>query len=286
VILATLAWFGAGTPAFADNLRLRSPEGLFLNAELHRGDPQRPAIVVLHGFLQTREFLTTQSIIHSLSQLGYTVVAPNLSFGVSDRRQSLQCQAPHKHRFEDDLRELDVWVDWLRRQGYAQIILVGHSWGSQHGIGYAETRSEAPIAAVVAISLVRAEQPAAVRARQDRQAETRLARRDMSLQPYALGFCKQFMATPQSYLSYARWDDARVAASLERLQERRLPVYAVIGSGDRRIDDEWMQQLRRRTAQVTVIEGANHFFSSIHEFELNDRLETILAQAGAPVTQR
>jgi surfactin synthase thioesterase subunit len=92
------------------------------------------------------------------------------------------------------------------------------------------------------------------------------------------------MATPPSYLSYARWDDARVIASLTRLQERKLPVYAVIGSKDNRIDDEWMKALRQHAAQVDVIEGANHFFSSIHEFDLSDQLEAILAKIGAPVS--
>lgn len=284
------AWIGAAalmlcvmSPAgHADILRLKSPDGAYLNAEHHRGDPRRPAVVVLHGFLQTREFLTTQSIINSLVTLGYTVLAPNFSLGVSDRRQSTQCQAPHKHRFGDDLREVDFWVEWLRHRGHPGVILVGHSWGSQHSLGYAETYPWAPVTAVIAISLVRVEQPAAVRARQISQAEARAARRDRSLQPYALSFCKAYMATPQSYLSYARWDDTRVVESLTRLQERKLPVYAVVGSRDKRIDDEWVQVLHRHTSQTTVIDGANHFFSSVHEFELNDRIETLIAGIGAP----
>jgi pimeloyl-ACP methyl ester carboxylesterase len=137
------------------------------------------------------------------------------------------------------------------------------------------------VAAVIAIGLVRAEQPADVRAKQIGQAEARAARRDASLQPYALSFCKAYMATPQSYLSYARWDDARVIESLTQLKERKLPVYAVVGNRDKRIDD-WVQVLRRHTAQTTVIDGANHFFSSVHEFELNDRLEALIARIDAP----
>lgn len=277
---------GIHTVGYADTLRLRSPAGKFLNADYLRGDPKRPAIVVLHGFLQTYDFLTTQSIIHSLSSLGYTVVGPNLSLGVPDRRQSMQCQAPHNHRLDDDLREIDFWVEWLHRQGYARVILVGHSWGSQHGLAYVEAYPKAPVAAVVAVSLVRAEQKAAVRAGQIADAEARLARHDQSLQPYALSFCKTFMASPRSYLSYARWGDRRVMDSLARLQERKLPVYVVIGSADNRIDDAWMKELRHRAYQVSVIEGANHFFSSIHEFDLSDRLEAILAQLSAPVAQK
>ena len=107
--LTVLVLCGVSPAGHADTLRLKSPDGKYLNAEHHQGDRRRPAMLVLHGFLQTREFLATQSIISSLSTLGYTVIAPNLSLGVSDRRQSMQCQAPHKHRFDDDLREVGFW---------------------------------------------------------------------------------------------------------------------------------------------------------------------------------
>ncbi len=86
VAFVVLILFGAHTTGFAESLRLRSPDGKSLNAEYLRGDARRPAIVVLHGFLQTHEFLATQSIINSLSALGYTVIGPNLSLGVPDRR--------------------------------------------------------------------------------------------------------------------------------------------------------------------------------------------------------
>lgn len=283
IALVILILFSANTAGYAETLRLRSPDGKYLNAEYHRGDTKRPAIVVLHGFLQTYEFLTTQSIINSLSMLGYTIIGPNLSLGISDRRQSMQCQAPHSHSFNDDLHEIDFWIGWLREQGYSHFIIVGHSWGSQHGLGYVEAYPKAPVSAVIAVSLVRAEQAANIRAKQVAEAQDRAARRDQSLQPYALSFCKTFMAAPQSYLSYARWDDARVIGSLTRLQERKVPVYVVIGSEDNRVDDEWVRELRHHATQVSVIEGANHFFSSTHEFDLSDQLEAILAQIGTPV---
>lgn len=282
VALVILMLFSASTVGYADTLRLQAPDGKYLTAEHHRGDVRRPAILVLHGFLQTNEFQTTQSLISNLSMLGYTILGPNFSLGISDRRQSLQCQASHNHSFDDDLREIDFWVKWLRSQGHSQVIIVGHSWGSQHALGYVEAYPQAPVAAVIGVSLVRAEQATAVQARQVTKAETRAARHDTSLQPYALSFCKTFMATPRSYLSYVRWDDKHVIDSLARLQERKLPVYVVIGSKDNRVDADWVLELRRHVAQVTVIEGANHFFSSVHEFNLSDRLEAILAQIAAP----
>jgi pimeloyl-ACP methyl ester carboxylesterase len=280
--VAILLLAGASFAAHAEILRLQGPDGKYLTAEHERGDTKRPALLVLHGFLQTHEFQTTQSLISNLSMLGYTVLGPNLSLGISDRRQSMQCQAPHKHIFDDDLREIDFWVQWLRKQGHRDVILVGHSWGSQHGLGYVEAHPEAPVSAVIAISLVRVEQGTAVRAKQISVAQARAARHDKSLKPYALSFCKVFMAAPESYLSYARWDDARVFDSLTRLQQRKVPVYAIVGNKDNRVDDEWIRELGRHVAQLSVIEGANHFFSSVHEFDLIERLETLLTRISKP----
>ncbi|MHB8623832.1 MAG: alpha/beta hydrolase [Sulfuricaulis sp.] len=284
--LVILILFSSSRSGYAETLHLQAPDGKYLNAEYHRGDAKRPAIVVLHGFLQTYEFLTTQGIINSLSMLGYTVIGPNLSLGISDRQQSMQCQAPHNHNFNDDLREIDFWVQWLRKQGYAHVIIVGHSWGSQHGLGYVDAYPQAPVSAVIAVSLVRTEQAEKVHAKQVREAEQRAARHDLSLQPYALSFCTTFMATPRSYLSYARWDDARVIDTLTRLQARQVPVYVVLGSEDNRIDSKWVKEVRRHVAQVSVIKGANHFFSSTFEFDLSDQLEAILGWINPPANKK
>ncbi len=268
-------------PGLAEGLRLSSPDGKPLNAEYQAGDTRRPAILVLHGFLQTRDFLTTQSIINGLSSAGNAILSPNLSLGVPDRQQSMQCQAPHQNTFEGDLREIDLWVQWLRQQGYPSVIIVGHSWGSQHGLGYADAYPKTPIAALVSVSLVRTEQTAQVIARQTVAAKARMAQQDAALKPYALSFCKEYMARPESYLSYARWSDAHVLDVLARLKQRRVPVYVVLGSQDNRSDSAWVKKLSTRSNQVSVIDGANHFFSSLHEFELNERLEAILIQLNA-----
>lgn len=272
-------------PVQAEGLHLTSADGKPLNAEYQSGDARRPAVLVLHGFLQTREFLTTQSIINGLSSMGNGILSPNLSLGVADRQQSMQCQAPHHNTFEDDLREIDVWVQWLRKQGYPSVIIVGHSWGSQHGVGYADAYPRAPIAAVVGVSLVRTEQTPQATARQSAAARGRLTRKDASLKPYALSYCKEYMAKPETYLSYARWSDAHVLDVLARLKKRQVPVYVLLGSEDKRSDNAWAKALRVSASEVLVIEGANHFFSSLHEFELSERLEVILARLNAAAKQ-
>ena len=275
-LLGLLLGLGLALETRAEPVRVQLASGLAVNAEFRAGAADKPAVLVLHGFLQTYDFMATMNIVNGLSALDFTVLAPNLSLGVPDRRQSMQCNAAHAHTFDGDLAEIDFWIQWLNKQGHRSVILVGHSWGSQHSLGYSVTRPDAPIVAVIAISLVRSHQSDVLLAQQGEKARERLARDNKSLKAYGLSFCKEYMATPASYLSYANWDDRHVLEVLSRLQTRDVPVHIILGEKDRRIDEAWIDALQPRVRGLSVIDGANHFFSHVSEFDLNERLEQIM----------
>jgi pimeloyl-ACP methyl ester carboxylesterase len=272
-LMMTVGWYGR---LYAEPVSEKLPSGLNANAEYIPGNIAKPAILVLHGFLQTYEFLATRNIVNGLSEMDFTVLAPNLSLGVPDRKQSKQCQAAHATGFQDDLAEIEYWIKWLKQHGHTNIIMVGHSWGSQHALGYKVQHPNVPISAIIAISLVRSHQENDIHLQQIKAARKRQEQADSSLQPYKLSFCKDFMATPGSYLSYAEWNDEKVLDALKQLKIQKVPVYSIIGGADKRIDQQWVQQLSPLVTRVTVIDGANHFFSHMYEFDLKDQLDMIL----------
>lgn len=265
-------------PIQAERVHLILPDGRAVNGEYQQGVKAKPAMLVLHGFLQTYEFMSTRNIVNGLAAQGYSVLAPNLSLGVPNRQQSAQCTAVHSHTLESDLQEIAFWIEWLKQAGHTSVILIGHSWGSQHALAYLATQPDPVVKAAIAISLVRMHQSPTQNAEQTQLAQQRIAAKDKGLHPYALSFCKQYMATAESYLSYARWDDMRVMAVLSQLQKSQMPVYIIIGSADKRIDAQWLEDLQPYVTKLAVVDGANHFFSHVYEFDLNDRLESILAE--------
>ena len=262
----------------AERLQLQLANGMPVNAEYLQGDKTKPAMLVLHGFLQTFDFMSTRNIVNGLAAQGYSALAPNLSLGVPNRQQSVQCTAIHSHTLDSDLQEIRFWINWLKRAGYPSVILIGHSWGSQHGLAYLDAHPDPAVRAMIAISLVRTHQTSVQNKAQIEQAQQRIAANDKGLYPYALSFCKQYMATAQGYLSYALWDDGKVMDILSKLQKNNIPVYAIIGNADKRIDAAWLLALQKRVRMLSVVEGANHFFSHVHEFDLNDRMESILEE--------
>lgn len=250
------------------------PSGLGVGAEYRPGEPGMPVLVILHGFLQTNQFQATRNIIDELSGSGYGILAPNLSLGVENRRKSLACGAMHRHTLNDDIAEIDFWVNWTLQRGPKDVIFIGHSWGAQHALAYLQTYAKRPVKGLIAVSLVRARQDLALLASQSALA-TELSRGDAPpLGPYELNFCKKYSGTPESYLSYADWTDDR---AIEALQRVRVPVHVILGGGDKRSDPYWRQSLTETGATVQVIEGADHFFSSLYEFDLADALQTGLS---------
>jgi pimeloyl-ACP methyl ester carboxylesterase len=130
-----------------------------------------------------------------------------------------------------------------------------------------------PVKGIVAVSLVRARQTEQSLRTQADIATALLHSGTPGLESYELNFCNKYVGTPESYLSYAAWTDARVLASLK---DAHVPTYVILGGKDRRSDQPWMTSLADAGAEVSVVKGADHFFSSLYEFDLVDAMQVAL----------
>lgn len=273
--LLALSLIFSSQTALAEIIENRLTTGTVLSADFHAGKPQLPAIILLHGFLQTREFPTVNRLADGLAAAGYTTLAPTLSLGISRRAKSLPCEAAHRHTLDQDVAEIAAWVDWLAKRHSGPIIFIGHSYGSLQGLVYASATPHPALQQLIALSLIDTERhPADVSvAALLAQAKARVARGDKRLVDLALGHCTKFTATPESYISYANWDRKRV---LDLSRKSRVPVHVVIGGEDNRMGKDWPQALSAAGVHVDKIKGANHFFDAEYEFDLLDLVMGLL----------
>jgi len=249
------------------------PGGRVVSAEYRQGQTNKPAVLVLHGFLSTRNFLTVSNLTGALADAGNTVLAPNLSLGVNMRDVSLACEAIHMHTLADDLAEINHWVQWLTRRGNKKIVLVGHSFGSLHGLLYMAEYKNPDVKKLIATSLVDmdSEIGEAVSRAQITKAQELLARNDNSLATYQVSYCKKYVAPPKAFLSYASWSRQRI---LDVISKAPVPIEVILGGSDTRMGDGWPEMLRKNGVKLQMIGGANHFFSNEQEFDL---LDSVLA---------
>lgn len=265
----------------AAEITARLPSGLTAYADYRQGAADKPAVLILHGFMTTQNFNIVRTLATELHEQGHTVLAPTLTLGIDQRRGGLACESIHTHTMDQDLQELAWWTRWLAERHPGPLALIGHSSGSLQVIAYAATAPEVPLAVVIATSPIYFGQDysAEVVQTQIERARQRLTAGNAELQRYALTFCdRNFVATPQSYLSYANWGRERV---LEALAQAKVPVHVLLGGRDPRARHGWQHALQEGGAQVTVLEGASHFFDGTHEFDLLDYVHAVLSRVAA-----
>lgn len=245
------------------------PSGYAASAEYRPGQPDKPAVLVLHGFLSTRNFLTVLNLTNALADSGYTVLTPNLTLGVNMRDVTLACEAIHTHTLSDDLAEINYWVEWLVSHGNKNVVLLGHSVGSLHGLVYTLEFKNPAVKKLIAASLVDMESVigVAVSQAQIKKAQALLDRNDNTLATYQLSYCKKYVAPPKAFLSYASWSRQRI---VQAISKTAVPVEVILGGNDSRLGAGWADQLRGTGVSLHIIAGADHFFSNEYEFDLLD----------------
>ncbi|WP_083223287.1 alpha/beta hydrolase [Candidatus Thiodiazotropha endoloripes] len=260
----------------AETIQLRMQNGLLATADyLDAGDEKSP-ILILHGFLQTRDFFTVRRIADALHDEGYSVLLPNLSLGIDQRHQSLPCEAIHTHSMEQDRDEVAQWVDWLNEKSSKPVTLIGHSMGSLTLLAYLHSQPDQDsINQAILISLITFAQGPIAKAN---STDKHRAQQDLIMGPnriynYRLAFCDSYPSQPDHYLSYLNWDQTRASSALLGLSKK---PSIILGSRDNRLSPEWKPILMELKANVIEVEGANHFFDHSHEFDLLDNIIQML----------
>jgi pimeloyl-ACP methyl ester carboxylesterase len=267
------------TPLYAEIVTQEMPGGLVATAEYQAGDADKPLLLFIHAFLQTRNFPTSKRLAEALGEEGYPTLSPTLTLGVSDRRGSLPCESLQLHSIDQEAGEIARWVEWAMRQGHQDIRIIGHSAGSVSIVAYLDQfagRIPESVRKTVLISLTHygAGRPAAFETT-ELEREARQLQQQGSLEPaeFALAFCEKYPARPGDYLSYLHYSAARIR---NIIADTPVETHVVLGSKDFRIGKRWIDQLVSNSARVHVIEGANHFFDQSHEFDLLDVIGEII----------
>jgi hypothetical protein len=55
-----------------------------------------------------------------------------------------------------------------------------------------------------------------------------------------------------------------------------VPAEIILGSADKTITTDWPGKIQSRGIQVELIDKAGHFFDGAQEFDLADKIETLL----------
>jgi dienelactone hydrolase len=284
LLLFLLLSFASSTIAQAATVQHTLNNGITALADYRKGDEDKPAILLLHGFLQTHNFSTIQSIADELALSGYTILAPTLSLGIDNRNQSLACDALHTHQYGDHHHELNDWIDWLALKGHKNLILTGHSSGSLRLLSYVGLKREQPlnITGLVSVSPTtpNARNKLSVLNKQISFAKELVQNNTIVMNKYHLVYCQgNYTTHPAAFISYAHINE-KVFFSF--VKDAIYPVVHILGKEDKLVPENWSNKLSERGARILTVNNANHFFSNSSEFDLHDAIYNaidILSQA-------
>lgn len=263
-LVLSLALFGWSWGAVAAPVESKLKNGVIAVADYRPGNADKPIVILVHGFMQTRHSPPMSRLADGLADSGYSVLVPTFSLGISRRVRSLSCEASHRHSLLDEANELGHWVDWLAAQAASKkIVIVGHSTGSQAVLAYLAGSPGASVKKGILTSLG----PIFVdNAEYDRVRKSPEIRNESGLKKFTLAYCKKnYVSTPAAYLSYAERREERLLSEVGAL---KLPVEMIIGSKDQLFSPEWLDRVKASKLKATVIEGAGHFYDGEHEFEI------------------
>ena len=254
--------------AHAELVTLQLANKVSISADYKQGAKDRPAILMLHGFLQTREFAIVKSMADELANAGYTVLSPSLSLGITQRKKSLDCEALHLHDMAGDILEIQRWMEWLRDKGHKKTVGFGHSFGGTQLLGWADKYPHTDFS-LIAVSLV----GSMPQIQRNRPAPAADRKRGAVLLNAPLSFCNSYASPANNYFSYLDWNEKRI---LSALKATKVPTYAILGAGDNRLIPGWGGQLKQAGINTHVIKGANHFMDGTHEFDVLEIALSIL----------
>ena len=244
-------------------------------ADYLEGTDKKNPVIILHGLLQTHEFSTVNRLATTLNESGYTVVSPTLSLGISNRKQSLSCEAIHTHSMDSDTAELKQWINWLQKKSGKKVNIIGHSAGGPTVLNYLEKNKNDIVKHVILISLAYyASGPTAYETKEhEKMAHEHIMSTPGQIHNYALNYCKNYPSYAENFLSYYKWNTDKVSEVVGKFSHI---ISIIIGTEDKRIDSNWRINLNKKHHNVISIDGANHFFDQSHEFDLNDTIESLL----------
>ncbi|MXW92344.1 MAG: alpha/beta hydrolase [Rhodospirillaceae bacterium] len=286
VLLLALSLSAAAGEAAAKTVRLADGDRILLGrllvpdgASLADG-----AVLMVHGSMAHLGQETVAGVQNALAERELPSLAITLSLGESARTGMYPCEAVHRHKHSNAVREIGLWRDWLDRQGAGKVAVFGHSRGGNQIVHYALKAPPGALVAAVALapatwSAERADSAYRTRHKRDRLADVKAAaaRGDALLRDHPFLSCPSATVAASSFVDYHRNDPGRDTPGLLGAY-RGAPLLVLAGREDRVVPDliAKMAGVKNPRVGFAVVEEADHMFLDFYAEDVADRMAEFL----------
>ncbi|MBF0264220.1 MAG: alpha/beta hydrolase [Gammaproteobacteria bacterium] len=244
-------------------------------------------VLLLHGTIAHNKMEIIAALQNAFKDNEITSLAINLSLGLNNRKGMYPCATPHTHKHTDSLEEIDLWLNWLKKQGAKSVILMGHSRGGNQIAWYAsEHNADNAITQVVLLAPGIVE-PGELAKEYNKKYKTPLKPildnaksliaagkgKDM-LKDIDFIYCAKTSATADAFVNYYQENKNFNTAELVKKIEK--PVIVIAGSEDTvsaDVEDKMAEAAELDNVKLHTIDGADHFFRDLY---IEEVLEIIM----------
>lgn len=267
--------------------------GLTLNGRLVLADGKSladdGAILLTHGTLAHNGMELIATLQTALADRGLNSLAPTLSLGLDARTGMYDCAVPHRHKHEDALEEIGLWLDWLKARGAAEITLMGHSRGGNQTAWFAAERMDPAIKRVALLAPATSDRQKEIGGFESRygtplqplldeaSALVAAGKGETMMQVPGLLYCEAPEVSAATFVSYYKDEPRKHTPAL--LPKIGVPVLVIAGSEDDVVADlpEAVEPIADgETITLTVIDGADHFFLDFFAEDAADAVEGLI----------
>lgn len=268
--------------------------GITLNANLELASGQvlgDKVILMTHGTLAHGKMEIMEQLQGLFKENELDSLSINLGLGISDRKGMYDCATTHTHKHTDAVDEIELWVNWLKKQGVKEITLLGHSRGGNQTAWYAAERVDAAINKVILIAPATWSEQYAKKNYKKRyktdllpvlaKAESLVKNGKGQTLMKTAGhiYCEDAVVSAESFVSYNRPDQRLNTPSL--LSKIKRPVLVFAGSKDETVkglDKAIAPLVKKGKIELIVIEGAGHMFRDLYADDVVDGIVDYLSE--------
>ena len=264
---------------------------LTLNANLNLAPGMSLAdgiVLMLHGTLAHKDMEFMRSLQETLVERNISNLAINLSLAQDNRHGMLDCSGPHRHKDTNAVKEIALWVDWLKAKGAGAITILGHSRGGNQVARYVADKPDPAIKFAVLISpgtwapgklardYKKNYKKDLVPLLDKAKSLARANQGHLLMEGVDMLYCPNTIVAANTFLNYYIGSPQMDTPSV--IKRINMPVLAVVGDNDQVVPmfSERMKTTNQPNVKFVIVEDAGHFFLDLYGEDLADEITTFV----------
>lgn len=280
------------SPLRAEEVKIEKGD-LILNADLTLSGGKKVSdgvVLMVHGTLAHKRMEIMVALRDLLAERGLSTLSINLSLAQNDRQGMFDCTGPHRHSNANAIKEIGLWVAWLKSKGAGRITVLGHSRGGNQVARYVAGNTDPVVKAAVLVAAAtwipgkpargykKAYKKDLEPLLKKAQSLVRAGKGNVVLEGVDFLYCPNSRVTAATFAEYyGEVPDRDTPSVIKRI---KIPVLAVAAGADR-INSKFagkMKSTKQANVKFVIVEDAGHFFRDLYGEDLADAIEEFIKQ--------